>query len=240
MLEARGLVKGYGGAPVLAGVDLRLARGEAMLLLGPNGAGKSTLLHVLAGLQKHQQGRIELDGEPFRPADPRQRRLIGFAGHESLLYGGLSGRENLRFTAALFGLPDPAGLADRSLGRIGLLAAGSRPVREYSRGMAQRLSLGRALMHQPKLLLLDEPGSGLDPDAMHWLGRTLVEFREGGGALIMAAHDPAHAEPAATRASFLSRGRLVEAGSGSCSAAALKAAYRDLFTRRASGDREGL
>lgn len=239
MLEVRGLVKGYGGAPVLAGIDLRIAAGEALVLLGPNGAGKSTLLRVLAGLHKQQGGQIGLDGGPFRPSDPRHRRRIGFAGHESLLYGGLTGRENLLFTADLFALPDAAGLSDRTLDRVGLSRAGHRPVREYSRGMVQRLSLGRALLHQPRLLLLDEPAAGLDPGGIRWLNRTLVEFREEGGALIMSVHNPAQAEPVATRAAFLSRGKLVEAGRGACTAVALEAAYHELFTRPAGADAEG-
>ncbi len=239
MLEVRGLVKGYGGAPVLAGIDLRIDAGEALVLLGPNGAGKSTLLRVLAGLHKQQEGRIEFDGRPFRSSDPRQRRRIGFAGHESLLYGGLTGRENLLFAAELFSLRRPAELADRTLGRVGLSRAGHRLVREYSRGMVQRLSLGRALLHEPALLLLDEPATGLDPGGMRWLSRTLVEFRQGGGALIMSVHHPAHAEPVATRAAFLLRGRLVEAAGGDSTASVLEAAYHRLFALPAGVAVEG-
>jgi heme exporter protein A len=230
LLRVRGLAKGYGGPQVLRGLDLDLAAGEALVLLGPNGAGKSTLLRVLAGLHKPQGGRIVLGNEGFDPADPEHRRRIGFVSHEILLYAGLSARENLRFAGSLFGLGDLPRRVDAALAQVGLDWVGDRPVRAYSRGMAQRLTLARALLHGPALLLLDEPMTGLDPAGLRSLEELLVRFREAGGGILMTTHDLAHAAPVATRAAFLQKGRLVEGGPMSAfPGRALEERYLSLF-----------
>lgn len=208
LLEVRGLTKGYGGPPVLRGVDLVLHPGQALALLGPNGAGKSTLLRLLAGLHKPQRGEILLAGEPLRSDDAEHRRLLGFVSHELLLYAGLSARENLRFTASLFGLRDAGRRIEEALAAVGLDWVGPRPVRAMSRGMTQRLTTARALLHEPRLLLLDEPMTGLDPAGIRGLEEILVRFREGGGAVLMTTHDLAHVTPVATRVTFLRAGRL--------------------------------
>jgi heme exporter protein A len=212
MLRVEGVVKGYGGPPVLRGVDLALEEGEGLSLLGPNGAGKSTLLRVLAGLHKPQAGAVFLMGERFEGDDPEHRRRIGFVSHESLLYAGLSARENLRFTGALFGLPSLDARIEEVLAQVGLEWVGPRPVRHYSRGMTQRLTLARALLHRPRLLLLDEPMTGLDPAGIRSLEELLVAFRDEGGGILMTTHDLAHVEPVATRIAFLKAGRVVEGG----------------------------
>jgi heme exporter protein A len=212
MLRVQGVVKGYGGPPVLKGVDLALEEGEALALLGPNGAGKSTLLRILAGLQKPQQGSLFLMGQPFHGDEPEHRRRIGFVSHESLLYGGLSARENLRFTGALFGLRGADARIEEVLAQVGLEWVGLRPVRHYSRGMTQRLTLARALLHAPRLLLLDEPMTGLDPAGIASLEDLLITFRSRGGGVLMTTHDLSHVQPVATRVAFLKQGRIVEGG----------------------------
>lgn len=193
---------------MLRGIDLSLARGEAIALLGPNGAGKSTLLRLLAGLHKPQQGQVFFAGQEFRPDDPAQRRRLGFVSHELLLYAGLSARENLRFTADLFGLEKAGARIEAALAAVGLDWVGARPVRAMSRGMAQRLTTARALLHEPDLLLLDEPMTGLDPGGIRALEEILVRFRERGGAILLTTHDLAHVRPVATRVAFLRQGRL--------------------------------
>jgi len=213
MLRVTGAIKGYGGPPVLRGVDLALDAGEGLVLLGPNGAGKSTLLRILAGLHKPQQGMVLLQGEEFRGDDPEHRRQIGFVSHESLLYAGLSARENLRFVGSLFGIPRAQERMEEVLQEVGLEWVGTRPVRYYSRGMTQRLTLARALLHHPKLLLLDEPMTGLDPAGIRSLEVLLVAFRRAGGGILMTTHDLSHVEPVATRVAFLKGGRVVEGGS---------------------------
>jgi heme ABC exporter ATP-binding subunit CcmA len=226
----RGLTKGYGGPPVLRGVDLTLEGGAALALLGPNGAGKSTLLRVLAGLHKPQEGSVLLGGEPLEAEDAELRRLLGFVSHELLLYAGLSARENLRFTASLFGLRDAERRIEEVLSAVGLDWVGPRPVRAMSRGMAQRLTTARALLHEPRLLLLDEPMTGLDPAGIRGLEAILVRFREAGGAILMTTHDLSHVTPVATRVAFLRAGRLAgEETVAALSGAELERRYLSVF-----------
>ncbi len=232
LLLARGVVKGYGGPPVLRGIDLRLEAGAALALLGPNGAGKSTLLRVLAGLHKPQQGEVRLAGEPLRSNDPEHRRLLGFVSHEPLLYAGLSARENLRFTASLFGLTRPERRIEEALAAVGLDWVGSRPVRAMSRGMTQRLTTARALLPDPRLLLLDEPMTGLDPAGIRGLEEILIRFRERGGGILLTTHDLAHVAPVATRVAFLQGGRVVgEEPVAGLSAEEMERRYLDVFPR---------
>jgi heme ABC exporter ATP-binding subunit CcmA len=231
LLRVRGVVKGYGGPPVLRGVDLDLASGESFVLLGPNGAGKSTLLRLLAGLHKPQEGDVRLDGAPFHPDDPAQRRRLGFVSHDLLPYPGLSARENLRFTASLFGLRAAESRIESVLDAVGLDWVGNRPLRAYSRGMAQRLTTARALLHRPALLLLDEPMTGLDPAGIRGLEEILARFRAAGGAVLMTTHDLAHVAGVGTRAAFLRRGRIEEEITGSdLNAAAIESRWLGLFS----------
>ena len=238
LLRVRGLFKGYGGPPVLRGVDFDLAAGGSLVLLGPNGAGKSTLLRLLAGLHKPQQGAVLLDGALFDTDDPAQRRRLGFVSHDLLLYGGLSGRENLRFTASLFGLRAPESRIDAVLAAVGLNWVGDRPLRAYSRGMAQRLTTARALLHRPALLLLDEPMTGLDPAGIRGLEEILARFRSAGGAVLMTTHDLAHVAGIGTRAAFLRCGRIEEEVAGpELGAAALESRWLALFSGISGGSR---
>ena len=159
-LVAEGLVRAYAGMRVLAGVDLTVEAGETLALLGPNGAGKTTLLRVFALLLRPSEGRLTLFGIDARSAPPELRRRLGYLAHESFCYPDLSGAENLAFHARLFDVAAARERIGTLLAWAGLEAAGRRPVRFYSRGMSQRLALARALLHEPDLLLLDEPFSG--------------------------------------------------------------------------------
>lgn len=230
LLRVEKLEQAYGGPAVLRGVDLELDRGQGLALLGPNGAGKSTLLRVLAGLQKPGRGRIDLDGRRFRPANPEHRRRIGFVSHESLLYDGLTARENLHFFAKLFSLPSPVDRSEEVLRRVGLEWVGERPVRTFSRGMLQRLTLARALLHDPVLLLLDEPMTGLDPVGRSMLEERLAEVRARGAALLITTHELTGVRAVADRVAFLRRGRIAEQGSiAEYPAEVLEARFRELF-----------
>jgi heme exporter protein A len=208
LLVARGITKGYGGPPVLRQLDLDLSAGQGLALLGPNGSGKSTLLRLLAGLHRPERGSIRLNDRPFDPRDPDQRRRIGFVSHQSLSYDGLSARENLKLIARLHRLPDPDGAVSSALSEVGLAWVGERPVRTYSRGMSQRLSLARALLHRPELLLLDEPMSGLDPAGCRALEESLVRLRASGAAILMASHDLSHLGRIVTSVGLLRRGKI--------------------------------
>lgn len=202
----RGATRRFGAAPVLRGVDLDVARGECVALFGANGAGKSTLLRVLAGLLRADAGSVEVLGREL-PGDAGLRRRIGYLGHDPFLYRDLDARENLAFYARLFGVRD-ASRADALIAAVGLERAAERRVGTYSRGMLQRLGLARALLHEPELLLLDEPLTGLDPEGAALLTRTLLDTCARGATVVMATHDVERALDSAGRAVILSRGRV--------------------------------
>jgi heme exporter protein A len=193
LLEIDELTKGYGGPLVLRGITFSLARGEGLVLLGPNGAGKSTLLRILAGIHHPGGGTIWIDGARASFRDGEVRRKVGFVSHETFLYEPLTARENLRFFARLYGIRDE-GEIDRALREV---------------GMAQRLTLARAQLHHPPLLLLDEPFTGLDPIAASDLEERLRAFLAGRGAFVMATHDLAHVSGVGTRLLVLRAGRIV-------------------------------
>jgi heme exporter protein A len=225
-LDVEGLTKGYGGPPVLRGVSFRLGPGEGLVLLGPNGAGKSTLLRILAGIHHPGGGAIRIGGEPASFRDGETRRKFGFVSHETFLYDALTARENLRFFARLYGVRDESRITT-ALAAVGLERFAERPVSGFSRGMAQRLTLARAQIHHPKILLLDEPFTGLDPIAAADLETSLRRFRGSGGAFIMATHDLAHVTGTGTRLLVLRAGRIVhEEGLDRMDASRLEDIYR--------------
>lgn len=209
MLEAAGLSRRYGWRWALREVDLAVPWGCALALLGANGAGKSTLLKTLAGLLRPTSGEVRLDGAPLASAG---RGRIGMVGHDPLLYPALTLRENLEFAAKLFGLAR-ARRAERIGEAADLLGLADRlddPIRSLSQGLRQRAALSRALLHEPDILLLDEPFSGLDVRSAERLER-LVEGYMGGGArriLVFTTHDPERARAIAHEAALLAGGRL--------------------------------
>jgi heme exporter protein A len=190
-VAARGLTKLYGRHRALAGVDVDLEPGKLCALLGPNGAGKSTLLGILSTLVRPTSGEVVFATAAGEALEPREvRRRIGVLAHEAMVYGELSARENLHFFAGLYDLPDGAARARSLLAEVGLdEEAQLRPARTYSRGMLQRLALARALLHQPRLLLLDEPFTGLDRAGTLALGRTLAAARQDGRIVVVVTHD---------------------------------------------------
>ncbi|HJQ83400.1 MAG TPA: heme ABC exporter ATP-binding protein CcmA, partial [Candidatus Binatia bacterium] len=208
-IRAAGLMRAFAGVPVLSGVDLDVAAGEGVAIVGANGSGKTTLLRVLALLLRPNGGRLALFGVDGRTAAPAVRRRIGYVGHESLCYPDLTAAENLAFYARLFDVADAEVRIATLLEWAGLDGVGRRPVRVYSRGMSQRLALARALLHQPELLLLDEPFSGLDAAAVAALQERLAALRTAGHAIVLTTHDLERAAPVATRVAVLHRGRIV-------------------------------
>jgi heme exporter protein A len=233
-VRAAGLVRTLAGVPVLAGVDLVVGAGEAVALLGPNGAGKTTLLRVLALLLRPSGGRLALFGTDAGEAPPALRRRIGYVGHESLCYPDLTAAENLAFYARLFAVPDAAARIAELVAWAGLEGAARRPVRAYSRGMSQRLALARALLHAPDLLLLDEPYSGLDPQAVDALQARLVGLAAAGHSIVLTTHDIERVAPVATRVAILHRGRIAWAQDGrAADAVVVTAAYRAVVAGRA-------
>jgi heme exporter protein A len=226
VVEARRVARVYGRQRALAGVDLTLKRGEATALLGPNGAGKSTLVGILSGLVTPSSGTVSYGGAE---QSDEVRASIGVIAHESLCYGDLTARENLRFFAKLYGVADADGTAARMIERVGLSdEAASRPARTYSRGMLQRLAVGRALIHQPRLLLADEPFTGLDRSGVALLAALLAEERARGAILLVVTHDFAAVSAVIDRVVVLTRGKITadEAVPPARTAASLEAVYK--------------
>ncbi len=206
LIEARALGKAYDLLPVLRKLDLAIARGEFVALLGPNGSGKSTLIRLLAGLSKPTAGTIHIGGWELPREALAVRAQIGLVSHKPLLYENLTARENLEFFARLYHLPDISAGIITLLERVGLAKRGHDLVRTYSRGMQQRLSIARALLHNPSVLLLDEPYSGLDQDASLILDGILGEAQHDGHTILMATHQLDRAAELASRVIILSRG----------------------------------
>ena len=206
MIEVRRLVKTFGLKPVLRGLDFRADPGEFVALLGPNGAGKTTMLRILATLSRPTLGEVRVAGYTLPGQASAVRRLLGVVSHQPLLYGDLTAEENLRFYARMYGLSDGAGRARQALESVGLTARGRDLVRQFSRGMQQRLAIGRALLHDPQVMLLDEPYTGLDQDASAMLDELLRHVAAGGRTVVMTSHDLPRAADLATRIDVLSRG----------------------------------
>lgn len=210
MIEARGLVKVFGSKAVLRGLDLIVDPGEFVVLVGPNGAGKTTCLRILATLARPTAGSVRLGGFVLPGQASEARRLLGVVSHQPLVYGDLTAEENLRFYARLYDLPSPAARAAEALVEVGLADRRRDVVREFSRGMQQRLAIARATLHDPKILLFDEPHTGLDQDAAQMLDELLRQIASSGRTILMTSHDLLRAAELATRVDILSRG-VVEA-----------------------------
>ena len=208
IIEARGLTKRFGPWTALQPIDVKVAAGASLGLVGPNGAGKTTLLRLLAGLSRPTRGTLRIGAAG---GDRRERRRrIGFVGHETFLYPALSARENLVLAGRLFGLDAPAARAAALLAQLELEAAADRPVATFSRGMAQRAAIGRALVHGPDVLLLDEPFTGLDVRAAGIVEALLVSLREDGHTLVLSGHDLHRTSRLATSGLLLVSGRAWE------------------------------
>jgi heme exporter protein A len=236
MISVRGLSKRYGYRLALNNVDLTVESGELVALLGPNGAGKSTLLRLLATLARPTAGLIQLAGHTLPQDSIAARSLVGYVGHEPLLYTDLSAEQNLEFFARLYALPNPQPRIRQLLSKLGLTARGREPLRTFSRGMQQRVSIARALLHRPSILLLDEPHSALDQASARILDELLRAEARGGAAVLFAAHDLARVSSLATRVEVMAAGRLIASlRKPQISAAKLPALYaRALRSQNAS------
>jgi heme exporter protein A len=209
VLEARKLVKAFGKNLVLKGVDLSIVEGDRYFLFGPNGAGKTTLVKALTGLLPPDSGEVLLFGEPMKNDPLGIRARIGVLSHDPYLYGELTATENLDFFGQLYDVPDRKARTKMMLNEVGLYARAHDRVNTFSRGMKQRLGLARALLHDPDLVLLDEPYTGLDLRASSTLERMVREKSEEGKAFLAITHDLGQGLEMATRAGILSGGKMV-------------------------------
>ena len=201
----------FGRRKALSHVSFTCEAGDIVGLLGPNGAGKSTLLSILATLMTPSVGRIEYGDRGLLTTGADVRARIGMLGHDLFLYPELTAQENLMFFAELYGLPDAGRLVELALERAGLTARRHDAISGFSRGMRQRVALERALLHEPRLILLDEPFTGLDQTATAALVSRLQERRQAGCLVILATHDLDVASGLLSRAVYLRNGRMVGA-----------------------------
>ncbi|MDQ4074805.1 MAG: ABC transporter ATP-binding protein [Chloroflexota bacterium] len=211
MIEIDNLTKRFGMQHALRSINLKIDEGEMVTLFGPNGAGKTTLLKILATLSRPSSGRVLLRGHELTASWSEVRRYIGLVTHQSLLYPDLTAEENLAFYARLYDVPNAADRAREVLDWVGLLPRYHDRVRTYSRGMLQRLSIARALLHDPQIMLLDEPYSGLDEAAAQKLHTLLhrIHTEEPRRLTLMSTHDLERGLALANRVLILRRGKIV-------------------------------
>lgn len=210
MIEARTLTKTFGLNPVLRGLDFTVPKGQFLTLLGPNGSGKSTLLRILAGLSRPTAGTVHIGGWELPGEADYVRAQLGVVSHLPLLYDTLTAEENLLFFARLYGIPGAQRRAtvQAMLERVGLHRRARDVVQTFSRGMQQRLAIARAILHDPAVLLLDEPYTGLDQDAAALLDDLLREVAVAGRTVVMTTHDLRRGYAHADRIAILSRGKI--------------------------------
>ena len=207
VVEAKNLHKTFAWAPVLRGISCTIAAGEAIGIFGPNGAGKTTFLRVLATLLKPSSGTLTLFERPAHEAEVRRR--LGFLGHDSFLYPDLTPIENLTFYAKAYQLENPKPRIEAVLEQVGLQDWAKTPIRTFSRGMEQRLALARVLLHEPDLLLLDEPYTGLDQGAVELLQTILMQAKDAGKTIVFTTHDFELGLVLCSRAVILKHGQLI-------------------------------
>jgi heme exporter protein A len=208
-IEIHALSKRYHLQPVLNQLTITINDGDLCLLVGDNGAGKTTLLRILAGLVRPSQGGVTICG--VSPSDdPHLRRMIGYVGHQPMVYQDLSAYENLRHYARLYPLDDAEATVEGAIQALKLTAYQHQPVRTLSRGMQQRLSLARATLHNPSIMLFDEPYTGLDQESASFLDERLQTLNQPGRVILLAAHRPQRLLKIASHVAWLRDGKIYQ------------------------------
>jgi heme exporter protein A len=209
LLLTRNLTKSFGRFTALRSLSIEIPRGESLTIVGRNGAGKTTFLKIISSIIRSYTGDVLIAGKNLKQTDEDTRRTIGFVSHESLLYKDLTVRDNLVFYARMYGVAGVDGRVAEMIRRVDLEAKTDVLVRALSRGMKQRLSLARAFIHEPSILLLDEPFTGLDERASEILDRFFGEFKTAGGTLVMVTHDIERGWKLADRVVVFEKGKIV-------------------------------
>jgi heme ABC exporter ATP-binding subunit CcmA len=208
LIQVRNVQKRYGRKRVLTGVELEVPQGQVLALLGANGAGKSTLMRIVAGLAKPDRGEVILGGASLRKAGYELRRYVGLVAHAPLLYDNLSAWENLQFFARMYDIQARDVRVESVLRAVDLWSRRRDPVRTFSRGMTQRLAIGRAILHDPPVLLLDEPDTGLDPTSAETLATLLRSLGAANRAILFTTHNLERALAWADSVSLLEDGKI--------------------------------
>jgi heme exporter protein A len=229
-VEVRDVGRSFGRQMAVDRVSFKLEPGEALAVFGPNGAGKTTMLRLVAGLLKPTRGVALIEGG--RSAGSiAARASVGLISHDSMLYPALTARENVELAARLFGVRDPRGAAARALERLRIADRADSLVRSLSRGLRQRVSIARALVHEPRVILLDEPFTGLDDAGATALTDTLRTIRSAGSVLLLVTHNISEGLSLASRAAVMLRGRFArEMSTSDAEPSAFARAYRELMT----------
>ncbi len=248
MIELRKLTKSFGSKYALRGVDLRVASGESLVIFGPNGAGKTTLIRILSSLSRPSGGSVFIGGLDLASHADGIRRYLGVVSHAPLLYDSLTAEENLRFFGRLYGMADLETRVTVMLEQVGLLSRRADLVRTFSRGMVQRLAIARALLHDPQVLLLDEPDTGLDPQAAEMLHGLLAQLSgrtharddgssrspEGARTIITITHSLERGLAIADRVVILANGQIVFEGTAG---GMTPTGFRPLYDKYVGGGR---
>ncbi|KXA99936.1 hypothetical protein AKJ40_02195 [candidate division MSBL1 archaeon SCGC-AAA259M10] len=207
-LKVSNLEKRFEKKEVLKDLDLFIEETEVFSLLGPNASGKTTLLKVISNIYRPTSGKIEVVGAEVQMNPNSVRERVGFVGHETYLYPELTARENLKFYTMAYGVRNQEEKIKEKLKLVGMYPRMNDTVKEFSRGMKQRVSIARALIHEPKLLLLDEPFTGLDFEARKVFVNIIEDFTDESGPVLMSSHDPEIAWRVSQRVGILEKGRI--------------------------------
>jgi heme exporter protein A len=210
MLELKNMTKIIGEKIILRNITLSLREGETLAVIGPNGAGKSTFFKCTVGLLQPSSGDIILDGELVKKKSSAVKQKIGFLGHESFLYSNMTPLDNLKFYGKLYKVREIDKKSKELLKEVGLYLFRDTPIRSFSRGMLQRLAIAKVLLAEPKILMLDEPHTGLDQEAVALLNRIIKEKQRGGTSILIISHDFEQVHTLADRVAILKKGKIVD------------------------------
>ena len=228
-VEANGISKTYGHFPALRSVDLKVPQGVSVTLFGRNGAGKTTFLKIASTLAKASRGTLSIQGFNIEQQPEQVRRAIGLLSHNTYVYRDLTPRENLAFFSKLYGVEQSPDQIDRLIDKVGLHRRRNDAVRSFSRGLLQRVGLARVMLHNPQVLLLDEPYTGLDAHAVEILNTMLDKAVAEGRTVILTTHDIELGLRAASYAHIMDRGKIVHSGEGT------DPAIREAYSRYVRG-----
>ena len=230
-IQVDALTRTFGRRVAIRGLTFAVNDGECLALFGPNGAGKTTLLRILAGLLRPSSGTAHIGGIKL-PGGAHARAVVGLISHQSMLYSALTARENVEFTARLYGIESPRRAAMRALQRMRLEERAESPVRSLSRGMQQRVSIARAIVHEPRVVLLDEPYTGLDETGAGALTAALESLKSSGAALVLVTHHLGEGLALATHTAIMRDGRFVKhEPRGTVELDAYRDVYREAIAR---------